>query len=266
MEIYALVKQVPDTMAEIKIQPDGVHYLEAGIKFVMNPFDEFAVEEAIRIKEKLGPGNSVTILCCGPDRVIETIRLALAMGADRGIQVWDPVFQDQDSLATARVLAAALKSRPFDLILAGKHAIDDVSHQAPSAVAELLGLPQVNGITRLELSPDARGATVHRRIEGGEEIVDVKFPAVLTCEKGLNEPRYPSLPGLMKAKKKELEKLTLSQIGLSAAEAGLEGSPTRVTRLSAPPARSHARMMDNPDLQQSVSELVRLLREEAKVV
>ncbi|MBI2193910.1 MAG: electron transfer flavoprotein subunit beta/FixA family protein [Planctomycetes bacterium] len=265
MEIFALVKQVPDSVSEIRISSDPRRTEEAGIKFVMNPFDEFAVEEAIRIKERFVDAR-VTALCCGPERAVESIRMALAMGADRGLHAWDPAFQDQDGIATARVLAAALKGRAVDLILAGKHAIDDVNHTVPSALAEFLGLPQVNGVTRLELAADGKSATARRRIEGGEEIVDVLLPAVITCEKGINDPRYPSLPGLMKAKKKELERLTLAQLGLATSDVGLEGSPTRVTRLSPPPPRSQAKIIARPTLEESVAELVRLLQEEAKVL
>src|SRR5881296_3043934 len=205
MKIAVCVKRVPDSETRVKIAADGKSLDEGGVKFVLNPYDEFAVEEALRRKEAAGAGE-VAVIALGPAAAQETIRTALAMGADRGVLLQaDRV--PADGLETAKALAAELKAGDWDLILFGKMAIDDYNHQVGPMVAELLGLACVTAVAHLELAPGT--GTAEREIEGGIEVVEFPLPAVLTTEKGLNEPRYPALKGIMAAKKKHLEVKTV---------------------------------------------------------
>jgi len=265
VKIGVMVKNVPDTESKIKISADGKSIESQGVKFVMNPYDEFAVEEALQLKEKLGADTTVTVFSLGPDRLVETLRTALAMGADQAVHVTDPAFEGGDSLTNAKVLAKAAEAEGFDLILGGKQGIDFDSAQTLSAVAQFLGMGQAQIDTDLELGADNASLKARRRIEGGDEVVDVTLPAIISCEKGLNEPRYASLPGIMKAKKKEIKTLGLSDLGLSADEVGEAGSGTRVVGYSPLKERAAVKMLEGEAADQA-KELVRLLREEAKVI
>src|SRR5882762_2871306 len=241
MKIAVCIKRVPDSETRVKIAADGKSLDEAGggVKFVLNPYDEFAVEEALRRKEKAGTGE-VAVICLGPATAQETIRTALAMGADRGVLLQADKIP-ADAFETAKVIAAELKSTSWDLILFGRMAIDDYNTQVGSLVAELLGLPCVTAISHLE-------------IDGGIEVVDFPLPAVLTADKGLNEPRYPALKGIMAAKKKPLEVKPV-QPGTGSLE---------VVALMPPPERKEGKIVGEGA--GAVGELVRLLREEAKVL
>jgi electron transfer flavoprotein beta subunit len=250
MKIAVCIKRVPDSEARIKIAGDGKSLDEGGVKFILNPYDEFAVEEALRRKEAAGTGE-VTVIALGPAAAQETIRTALAMGADRGVLLQADAVP-ADGLAVARALAAELKDGGWDLILCGKMAIDDYNHQVGPMVAELLGLPCVTAIAHLDLA-DGKG-TAEREVEGGMEVVEFPLPAVLTTDKGLNEPRYPALKGIMAAKKKPLA-VKPAQLGAS----GLE-----VLGLDPPPERQEGKIVGEGA--GAVPELVRLLREEAKVL
>ena len=195
MKIAVCIKRVPDSETRVKIAPDGKSLDEAGVKFILNPYDEYAVEEALRRKEQAGAGE-VVVLSLGPAAAQETIRTALAMGADRGVLL-QVERVPADGLVVARALAAELKDGAFDLILFGKMAIDDGNHQVGPMVAELLGLPCVTSVAHLEIA-DGKGVA-EREIEGGIEVCEFPLPAVLTVDKGLNEPRYPALKGIMAA-------------------------------------------------------------------
>jgi electron transfer flavoprotein beta subunit len=265
VKIGVLVKNVPDTEAKIKLTADQTAVDTQGVKFVMNPFDEFAVEEGLRIREKLKDDTTVTVVSLGPDRVVETLRTALAMGADDAFHVWDAAFEGGDSLANARLLAEVIKPMQFDLILGGKQGIDDDAAQTCPAIAEHLGFAQALIVTSLEIGADKATFTAKRRIEGGDEVVEGKLPAVITCEKGLNEPRYASLPGIMKAKKKEIKKITLAEVGLKAEDVGRLGSATRVVRYSPLPDRPPCRILEGEPAE-AAKELVRALREDSKVI
>jgi len=265
LKIVVLVKCVPDTEAKIRVNADGTGIETQDLKFVMNPFDEFAVEEALRVKEKVGGDSSVSVVALGPDRVVETLRTALAMGADDAIHVWDDAFADGDALANARVLSEAVRPLAPDIVFAGKQGIDYDAAQTHAALAEFLDMPQALIATEFTLSDDGKTATVKRRIEGGEEVVELELPAVVSCEKGLNEPRYASLPGIMKAKKKEIKKVALGDIPLEAGQVGAAGSKTRVVKYHALPERPAVKMIPG-DAAAQAGELVRLLREEAKVI
>ena len=250
MKIACCIKRVPDSETRVKIGVDGKRIDEAGVKFVLNPYDEFAVEEALQRKEKAGAGE-VVVVCLGPAAAQETIRTALAMGADRGVLLQADAIP-ADGFVTAQALAAELKGGGWDLILFGKVAIDDYNHQVGPMVAELLDLPCVTSVAHLDI--DGTKGIAEREIEGGIEVVEFPLPAVLTADKGLNEPRYPALKGIMVAKKKPLE---VKPVQLAAG--GIE-----VMALTPPPERKEGKVVGEGA--GAVVELVRLLREEAKVL
>jgi len=262
VEIVVLLKQVPDTETLIQIAEDKTSIKTQDVKWVMNPYDEFAVEEALRIKE--AQGGKVTILSVGPERAVEAIRTSLAMGADEGILIDDPSTEGGDALGIAKVLAQALKEIPHDLIIAGQRAVDDDGYQVPAAVAALLEIPQVSMVIKEDVQ---EGKIIcERTIEGGTLVVEAELPALFTTQKGINEPRYASLPGIMKAKKKPLAKKKLDDIGLDPTEVGEGGAKCRVMALSLPPERSPGKMVEGETPEAKAAELVRLLREEAKII
>lgn len=267
MNIVVLIKQVPATESKLSIAPEGCDIERSNLSFVVNPYDEFAVEEALRIKERLGSGE-VTVLSLRPhaaQKPEEALRTCLAMGADKAVLLSDPAFEGSDSFTTAWVLAAALRRLPFDLLLCGKQAVDDDGSAVGIQVAELLDIPHVAVVNKLEINQEARTALAHRQIEGGLEVVETPLPALITCQKDLNEPRYPSLPGIMKAKQKPLEVWNRETIGLAPEMIGSAGAKVNVMRLEPPPPRPPGRIVPG-DAATAVRELVRLLHEEAKVI
>ncbi len=250
MNIAVCVKRVPDTETRIKIDADGKSIDESGVKFVLNPYDEYAVEEALKLKEQAGTGEVVAV-SLGSDASQATIRTTLAVGADRGVLLRTDV-RSLDPLASARVLARELGDGGYDLILFGKLAIDDYSHAVGTMVAELLGLPSVSSIAHLTIA-DGSG-TAEREIEGGVEVVEFRLPAVLTTDKGLNEPRYPALRGIMLAKKKTLEVKDVT----------VDAGAIEVVELALPPERQAGRIIgEGPE---AVPALLDALRNEAKVL
>lgn len=263
MKIAVLIKQVPDTETKIRIKGDASGVESDGVKFVVNPYDEFAIEEAIKTKEKCG--GEVVAISMGPARAVESIRTALAMGADRGIHI-DDTGLAVDSFVTAKVLAAALqKEGGVEVIFCGKQAIDTDCAQVPQTIAELLGLPgsglpQVMIVAKFELRDDKKGAVIQRRVGGGSlEVYDVTFPVILGADKGLNTPRYASLPGIMKAKTKPLAVW-------KAAELLGEAKPkVSFVNYRLPPERKAGKVLQGEPAQVA-AELVKLLREEAKVI
>jgi len=262
MDIVVLVKQVPDTESLVQIAADGVSIRKEDIKWVMNPYDELAVEEALRIKE--AKGGTVTVVSVGAPKAQETIRTALAMGADKGILVNDPKAEGGDALATAKVLAAAVKSAPFDLVIAGQRAVDEDNYQFGAAVAELLGIPHVSLVMKAELL-DGK-IRCHRTVEGGTMVVEAPLPALFTTQRGLNEPRYASLPGIMKAKKKPLEVKSLADLGVDPAQAGAASRKVVLKALRLPPERKAVRMIKGETPEAVAAELIRALHEEAKLI
>lgn len=260
MEIVVLLKQVPATESLVKIADDGVSIKTDDIKFVMNPYDEFAVEEALRIRET--QGGKVTIISVGTEKTVEAIRTALAMGADEGILINDPAAMGCDALGIARILTAVLKGIPYDLIIAGQRAVDDDNYQVGGAVAEFLGIPGISMVVKEEIV-DGK-IKCHRSIDGGIAVHEAPLPALFTTQRGLNEPRYASLPGIMKAKKKPLDTKTLTDIGLDSAKVG--ESVTAIKAMQFPPEREGGRIIEGETAQEKGVELVRLLHEEAKVI
>ncbi|HSM15441.1 MAG TPA: electron transfer flavoprotein subunit beta/FixA family protein [Gemmatimonadales bacterium] len=249
MKIAVCLKRVPDTTTKIVIGSDGASIDETGVKFVPNPFDEFAIEAAIAVKEAAGSGETV-VYSLGGDSAQETIRTALAMGIDRGVLLQGS--GSPDGLEVAKALAGELKDQGFDLILFGKLAVDDYNYQVGPMTAELLGLPCITSLAHVTVADGKVEA--EREIEGGMETSTCQLPAVLTCDKGLNTPRLPSLKGIMAAKKKPLE---VKAVDLGAGTIEILG-------LELPPERSAGKIVgEGPD---AVPELVNLLRNEAKVI
>jgi electron transfer flavoprotein beta subunit len=249
VKIAVCVKRVPDSETRIKIGPDGKSIDESGVKFVLNPYDEYAVEEALKLKE--AAGGEVVVVSLGTEASQETMRTALAMGADRGVLLKTDE-RSVDPLGAARALAAELSDGGYDLILFGKVASDDSSQAVGTMTAELMGIPSVSAIGQLAVG-DGKGSA-ERDIEGGVEVVEFSLPAAVTAEKGLNEPRYPALKGIMMAKKKPLEVKPVS----------LETGGLEVLELALPPERKEGRIVgEGAD---AVPALIEALQTEAKVL
>lgn len=263
MRILTVVKQVPDSNASLKVQADGKGVDQTGLKLVPDPFDEFGVELAIQLREKRQDVKEIVAIALGSEKAAEALRVALAMGADSAVHICDPKLDTKNELFYAAAVAEAVKKDPggFDLVLCGKYNIDLDAGAVGPALAEFLDLPHVGAVTGLEITADGKSFTAKRRIEGAEEVVEGSLPVLLTIEKGLVEARYPSLPNLMKAKKKPLTVLTAADVKVpDLLHTGLvfEG-------LSAPPPRPDCKFIDG-DPPQMAKELVRLLREEAKAI
>lgn len=257
MRIFVCVKQVPDTETKIKLKPDASGIDPTGIKWVMNPYDEYAVEEAVKSRES-GKATSVVVVSVGPKtRVVETLRTALAMGADEAIVV--DASDDIDSSMTAKALAAAIKAEgEFGMVMTGKLAIDDNLASVSQMLAENLSIPHTTVVSKLE-----QGDVVlaEREVEGGtKEIVQLTKPALIAANKGLNMPRYPSLPGIMKAKKKVIKELTLEGLGVSASD-----RRTLHKSFQLPPEKPPVKMIEG-DAATQAKTLATLLRQEAKVL
>ncbi len=264
MNIIVCIKQVPDTETQIKIAQDGKSIAEDDIKWVMNPYDEFGVEEALRLKEKFG--GEVTVVGLGPKKVTEALRTALAMGADKAVQITDDALTGSDSLAVAKALAAAVKPLEADIIFTGQRGIDEDSGLVGSALAEYLDIPQVSVITKLEVAEDGKTVKACRPVEGETHVIETTTPVLLTAQKGLNEPRYASLPGIMKAKKKPLDEKTLADLGLDASEFGTDARKLTIVELTPPPERAAGKIIAGDSPEAKAAELAKLLHDEAKVI
>jgi len=251
VKILVTVKRVPDPETVIKINPDGVGIATDNVKWVINPFDEIAIEEALRIKEKVA-GSEVVLVSIGQKTAQEQLRTGLAMGADRAILVL--ADQPLEPLAVARVLAKLAETEKPDLVLMGKQAIDDDSNCAGQMLAELLGWPQATFASKVELGGDQKSGKVTREVDGGLETLSVPLPAVVTADLRLNEPRYASLPGIMKARKKELKEIPVAELGVDVAP------KLKIVKLETPPKRTGGRKVG------SVQELVAALHNEVKVI
>jgi electron transfer flavoprotein beta subunit len=260
VESIVLLKQVPATESLVRIAADGISLNKDDVKWIINPYDEFAVEEALRIKE--AHGGSVTIVSLGPEKAVEAIRTALAMGADKGVLINDSAAERYDSLNIARILAAAIKEVPFDLIIAGQRAVDNDNFQVGAATAEFLSIPHISMVIKQEII-DSK-IRCHKTVEGGTVEIEVPIPVLFTTQRGLNEPRYASLPGIMKAKKKPIDIKTIADLGLDADQIG---KPlTRIIALKPPPERKAGIMIEGESAQTKAAELVRILHEEEKVI
>jgi electron transfer flavoprotein beta subunit len=251
VKILVTVKRVPDPETVIKLNADGSGIATDNIKWVVNPFDEYGIEEALRLKEKVA-GSEVVLVSIGVVAAQEQLRTGLAMGADRAILVRSDA--PLEPLAVARVLAKVIESEKPDVVLLGKQAIDDDANAVGQMLAELCGWPQATFASKIELAGDQKSAKVTREVDGGLETLDVPLPAVITADLRLNEPRYASLPGIMKARKKELKEIPVADLGVDVTP------KVKLVKLETPPKRSGGRKVE------SVQELVKLLHDEAKAI
>jgi electron transfer flavoprotein beta subunit len=248
MNIAVCVSHVPDTATKVKVGSDGKSIDPAGVTYIINPYDEFAVEEALKTKEKFG--GEVTVISIGGENNKETIRKALAMGADKGILLKDESVKD--SFAIAKTLAEELKAQNYEIVFFGKQSVDYDNAIVGQLTAELLGFNCVSVVVDLKIENNK--VIAEREIEGGREVVETELPVVITAQKGLNEPRYASLKGIMAAKKKVIEEKPALQTA----------NLTEVIKMDKPPEKQPGRILGTD--KSAVSELIKLLHEEAKVI
>lgn len=260
MNLFVFVKRVPDTESKIKINHETNTINEDGLSFVLSPYDEYAVEEALQLKE--AKGGQVVVFSVGPAESQAVLKKCLAMGADEAVLIKDDAGETFDALRTARIIFQALKTKytEFDLLLFGKQSVGADSAQVPSMVAAMLDLPQVNVVTELEIEGNTGSAL--REIEGAREKVVFALPAVISAQKGLNEPRYETLKGIMAAKRKEIPVITVDELGIpqNELEAQLE-----LTKMESPPVRESGKVIeDEPGV--AAKKLAEFLRQDAKVI
>lgn len=257
MKIMVLLKRTPDTEARIKLSADSRKIDDEGIQYILNPYDEFAIEEALQTKEKLGSGE-VVVCSYGTENNREIIVRALAMGADRGLLI--TADAPRDSLSISKVLTKAVEKEQPDIVFCGKQGIDDDNMHVGVMVAEYLGWPHVNIVNKLTL--EGRTATVEREVEGGQmEVYETPLPLVVGANKALNSPRYVSLPGIMKAKRKPLDMTTPADLGAEAAACKSE-----IVGYQYPPEKPPGKLFKDKPLEEMVDTVISLLREEAKVI
>jgi len=260
LNLFVFVKRVPDTESKIKINHETNSVNEEGLNFVLSPYDEYAVEEALQIKE--AKGGQVTVFSVGSDETKTILKKCLAMGADEAVLIKDDAGETFDGLRTAKIIAQVLKTKytEFDLLLFGKQSVGADNAQVPSMVAAILDLPQVNVITKLEV--EGNTASAHREIEGAGEKVNFSLPAVISAQKGLNEPRYETLKGIMAAKRKEIPVLTLEELGFQPDDLEVK---IELTKMESPPVRGAGKIIeDEPG--EAAKKLVEFLRQDAKVI
>ena len=256
MNIFVIMKRTFDTEEKILIKNGQIE--EGGAEFIINPYDEYAIEEAIVLRDQ--HRGEVTVVTVGEEEAEKELRTALAMGADKAVRIDSEELDELDQFTVATILGKYLKKQDYDIILCGNVAVDGGSGQVGPSVAEILGIPQVTTITYLEIV-DGK-AIIVRDVEGDEETVEVSLPVLVTAQQGLNEPRYPSLPGIMKAKKKPLETLDLDDLEIDEDEMKVK---TEVVEVFLPPAKQAGKVLEG-DAGNQVRDLVSLLMSEAKVI
>ena len=258
MKIVVCLKQVPATDSRIKPGSDGISADLSGVEWVINPYDEYAMEEALKLKEK--HQGELVVLSIGGDKVEEAMRSMLALGADRAVVLKDPRFFGADPLSVSRALAAMVRKENPELVFCGKQAVDQDQMAVPAMLAERLDWPQATVVVKLEVADDLSKATADREVEGGHETLEFPLPAVIAAQKGLNEPRYANLKGIMAAKKKPIEILTAEELGLQEPSSKVE-----VLEVSLPSQERKNRMIEGTAAEQA-AELVRILSEEEKII
>lgn len=249
MNIFVCVSHVPDTTTKVQIGADGKHVESNGVTYILNPYDEFALEAGLQLKES--QGGEVIAVCVGPEAVKETLRKALAMGVDKGLHL--VTDGTQDTFATARAIADALANRGADAVFCGRQSIDYDSGQMAGLLGELMGLPSLSVVSTLTIAADG-GITAEREIEGGKETMSSKLPAVISTQKGLNSPRYPKLQGIMAAKKKPIEEVVVDAFA----------ARVETVSMTKPPVKQAGKIVGTGP--EAVPELVRLMHDEAKVI
>ncbi|MBU0684222.1 MAG: electron transfer flavoprotein subunit beta/FixA family protein [Candidatus Omnitrophota bacterium] len=258
MKIIVLIKQVPDT-TDVKIDPKTNTLIREGVESVINPFDMYAIEEALRVKERM-TGMEVVVISMGPPQAVTALREAISMGCDSGILVSDRKFAGSDTWATSYTLAQAVKKLgEYKIIFCGKQASDGDTAQVGPGISTHLNIPQVTYVKKIEKLNENQ-ATVERMTEEGYDIVETPLPAVITVVKEINEPRLPSLKGKMKAKKTEIPVWTAEEIGCDETKIGLDGSPTRVVKIFSPPRREGGRVLEG-EPSEKAKELASLIKE-----
>jgi len=260
LNIFVFVKRVPDTESKIVINHETNSINEEGLNFVLSPYDEYAVEEAIQIKE--AKGGQVTVFSVGSEETKTILKKCLAMGADEAVLIKDDAGESFDGLRTARIIAQALKTKftEFDLLLFGKQSVGADNAQVPSMVAAILDLPQANVVTKLEI--EGNTGTVHREIEGAREKITFSLPAVISAQKGLNEPRYETLKGIMAAKRKDIPVVAVGDLGLQPDDLEVK---IQLTKMESPPVREAGKIIeDEPG--EAAKKLAEFLRQDAKVI
>lgn len=255
MRFVVCIKQVPET-TEVRIDPETKTLVREGIPSIINPFDAYAIEEALRFKET--HGGTVTVIAMGPPQAEEALKEAVAMGADEAVLLTDQAFRGADTLATARVLAAAIRRLDdVAVVLCGKQAIDGDTAQVGPEVAELLDIPQVTYVRKVcELDQDS--ITVERMVEGGYTVIRASLPVLLTVVKDINEPRLPSLRGIMRAKRTDITSWGLSDLDLDQSQVGLDGSPTQVVKVFTPQLAARGEMIEGEPAEQARALVTRL--------
>jgi electron transfer flavoprotein beta subunit len=257
VNIYVLLKRTFDTEEKITLSNGKIN--EDGAEFIINPYDEYAVEEAIQVRD--AQGGEVTVISVGTEEAEKQLRTALAMGADKAVLInIEDDIENGDQFTTAKIIGEYLKDKNADLIIAGNVAIDGGSGQVGPRVAEILGIPYITTITKLDI--ENGNVSVIRDVEGDSETIEASLPLLVTAQQGLNEPRYPSLPGIMKAKKKPLEELELDDLDLE--EDDVEAK-TKTIEIYLPAKKEAGKVLDG-EISAQVTELVQLLRSEAKVI
>jgi electron transfer flavoprotein beta subunit len=260
MNILVFVKRVPDTESKIRVNPETKSVVEEGLNFILSPYDEYAMEEALRLRE--AKGGKVTAVTLGRDESLVVLRKCLAMGADEAVLIRDPLPEMYDGLRTARIMAGFVRKRYSDsgLLLFGKQSVGADNSQVPTMVAELLGLPQANVVVKLEIDGDK--GVAYREVEGAQEKVAFPLPAVVTAQKGLNEPRYETLRGIMTAKRKEIPIISIEELGIQPEEMAAH---VEITGMEMPPARQAGKVVTGAP-EETARQLVDFLHTEAKVI
>ncbi len=279
MKIVVFITQTQDTEAKIKVSASGDSIDSEGIKWIMNPYDEFAVEEAIQTAEAFG--GEVVIVSAGPSRTIDAIRQGLAMGAASAVHIKDEGFAETDPYTISKIVAGEIKKiGDFDLIFTGMKVIDEESAQIGIQIAEELSIPHAALVSKVvEVKPDEKKMVCHKEVDGGTATIEVPLPALITCPDAMNEPRYASLPGIMKAKKKPVQEISLddidfSALGISRENVGKNGSKVKTIKVEVPQVERRLKIIKgsdgttvkNDEIASSAQEIVKLLREEARVI
>lgn len=258
MKIVVSVKLVPDTNADKRIDPATKRLVRTGVETVLNPFDEYAIEAALQLKEKRNDGSTVTIFSMAPETGKEVVRKALAMGADDAVMLSDPKLEGSDVSATAYAMAGALKKVGFDVLLCGTQSTDAITGELPGLLCEYLGVPGLTYARKLESEGETLNA--QRETETGYQDVSLKTPALISVTKSINEPRYPSLKGIMGAKKKEIRMMSLADLGLERPSGG-DGAKTELVDLATPPVRGKGKVVTVADGAEGATVIVDFLKE-----
>jgi electron transfer flavoprotein beta subunit len=262
LKIIVLVKQVPE-VAEVKVNPETGTLIRDGVPSILNPFDELAVEEAIKLKEQYE--GEVTVITMGPPQAVDVLYKAMAMGADNAIHMTDRIFAGADTWVTALTLAEQIKKMEYDIVICGKQAIDGDTAQVGPEIAEILRIPQICYVRKLEIDDNGKHVVAHRETDEGYEVVRAKMPVLLTATKGLNEPRLPNIMGIMKAKKKPLDVVTAADLGVDEDRLGLKGSPTTVRKVFPPPSKEGGIKVEADDPKEAAKKLVEFLLQKGAI-